>query len=560
MLVDILRNLSSGVSLKIVGAIIVLIVFLILVIVSYLILSRFWSGNYQSKLKKFKQRLGKYLPIIAIGLVINYLFLVLFYAFTSTFSDQIEPTIASISWLFYNGEPIYHSQDSAQQYSMLYGPILYVLGGFLLGLFQPTIFSAKLLGVLPATGSLVVLVLAFRKMIGIKTGIICLGFISLIMIAGPLSLFSTIFWSRPDPLILFLVSLSLLSILIRGSGLAGLIYGICLGLATNLKIHAFLYFLPFFLVLNKKHGFKSTLLALGISALTFIAPFLIFHQISIGNYIFWLFHLFSGQGLGFIESTQNLTWSLYLIVPNLILLIYLFINNRKGYKLFIYENRGYLYSLVFTLVAVIYFASIRGGGMNHLIPLIPVVSYCFMLLLKQVGSIQVDAYYFVAKFKWIASILISLGLTLLLSCSILGISNEIAAIAALSQSSTPIIEDLNQIMIANPNTTIEMGYGDISSYPSTFPRPILVFAGNPYSFDAPALMVSAGRVDLPDASLTLLRTCQTKIWLIPKGAEPFTLPNLNLDKPLFEERFRETFLNHYQLREQTSFFDVWHCK
>jgi len=40
--------------------------------------------------------------------------------------DQAEPNIATVAWLVRQGEPLYHSFDSADRYSLLYGPGTYL--------------------------------------------------------------------------------------------------------------------------------------------------------------------------------------------------------------------------------------------------------------------------------------------------------------------------------------------------------------------------------------------------------------------------------------------------
>jgi hypothetical protein len=123
------------------------------------------------------------------------------------------------------------------------------------------------------------------------------------------------------------------------------------------------------------------------------------------------------------------------------------------------------------------------------------------------------------------------------------------------------IADLDQFMATHPNRTIGMGYGAVSYQLSTY-RPQLVFAGNPYLLDSASLMEmqASGLNNTPESTLNALRTCQTEIWLIPKGNPPFQVysyyPPL---QKLFSDEFRKTFAEHYDRQSETEFYDAWFC-
>jgi len=124
---------------------------------------------------------------------------------------------------------------------------------------------------------------------------------------------------------------------------------------------------------------------------------------------------------------------------------------------------------------------------------------------------------------------------------------------------------LTNIMHSHPGDRIEMGYSQ--SYPLTLYRATLVFAGNPLTLDATALddMQLSG-LTIPQGTIDYIRACRTRIWLIPKGEAPFVMPNIYADarifptRNLFENPFRQAFLQQYQRVETSDYFDLWECR
>lgn len=130
----------------------------------------------------------------------------------------------------------------------------------------------------------------------------------------------------------------------------------------------------------------------------------------------------------------------------------------------------------------------------------------------------------------------------------------------LKKSVWRIDEDIQHILASYPDTTIGMGYG--SNYEATYYRTALVFAGNRILVDAAALMdMQESGLGIPSQTIEALDSCQTQIWLIPKGDKPFEINNFYPPyNQLFSERFKNVFLKRYKLREQTKYFDIWVCK
>ena len=208
-------------------------------------------------------------------------------------------------------------------------------------------------------------------------------------------------------------------------------------------------------------------------------------------------------------------------------------------------------------------ASKFGAGNHHLLPFYPVIGLLCSDLYSRIqaaGGVRRMAFSSIARavcWLWLAS-----AIATRIPVEFLATERKLAARWSLAAAVT---QDLTAIIQTHPGDRIEMGYSQ--SYPLTFYRPTLVFAGNPLTLDAPALddMQLAGLV-IPQATIDYMKSCKTKIWLIPKGEAPFVIPNIYEDakvfprRNLFEDRFRQAFLLQYQRVGSSDYFDLWACR
>ena len=70
---------------------------------------------------------------------------------------------------------------------------------------------------------------------------------------------------------------------------------------------------------------------------------------------------------------------------------------------------------------------------------------------------------------------------------------------------------------------------------------------------------------IPDATLEILRSGRTTLWLIPKGSRPFVMTSIyrgpgGQAEDLFGDTFRDTFLTCYAPHESSRYFDLWHLE
>jgi hypothetical protein len=76
-------------------------------------------------------------------------------------------------------------------------------------------------------------------------------------------------------------------------------------------------------------------------------------------------------------------------------------------------------------------------------------------------------------------------------------------------------------------------------------------------FDVVGSTVVAGR------TMRAIEECRDEYWLVPIGAEAFSVPSAywpDGPKEVFPEEFRRAFFQRYRHTETTPYFDVWECR
>ncbi len=477
-----------------------------------------------SRLTRARVHIPPRLAIIAASLAIAvYAGIVVWYVSTSSYYDFAEPTVACIAWLFHRGQPIYHALDAAERYSHMYGPLAFIIPGGFLALVGPSIAASKALGALAALLSVAAVYALVRSARGNDRDAIALtGVFAVLCLMDR----NASFWIRPDSLSLLFASLSLLAAAVVKRGwLAAIAVGICAGVLLNLKLTGPLYALPAFGVLVARFGIAPAIAAAATSALAAIVPFVAFGNVSIENYLVWV-RTSAANGLVFSIFRHNVEWALFLLLPLVPAA---------------FARRWLSLGVIVGVAGVAIAASKPGAGPYHLLPFWPAIIYAIALT------------------GWNATH------TAFVTAAVMVASLQQIYFVAITRSADAdvAVDDLTRIVRENPNRSIAMGYANAGER-STFVRPLLVFGGQPYPIDAPAVQeFEMSRLDIPSATLDALRRCEVDIWLIPKDARPFDGPNKYPSMelaPLFPESFKRAFVNAYELDTGaggTPTFDVW---
>lgn len=497
----------------------------------------------------YKRSLFFYLALLA---VLNYFAITFWYVALDNFFSFVEPNIVAISWVGAEGKPIYHSLESAEQYSLVYGPYLFLITGWVLKLFGPGIASAKLAGALFAMMSVVCLIYSVGRVKGFRTGIIAGGFLALTYFSfWP---FST-FIARADAFILGLVGLALAAVHGKNKWASLVLAALALGICVSVKAHAAMYFLPIWVMLWQRFGWPAFLLAGGGAAIIAIAPFAVLANVSLTNYLLWL-GVVGDLGLDFTmfaSSARNLTMIQLLPVVMILSILPQPMEIMRRHLLL-------LATLAVSILVILVIASVDGAGKFHLLPFSIIIIHWLAIVFEEnyatAGARVKSIRWFSLKHKVIYFLLA------VMLVAVLPAHRRMLKLMDQGARAEGAIEDIQEILRAYPDSTIGMGDGENKNARLTDFRTLLVFAGNPYLIDAIAFMVQKGAgYQMGPNTISAIRSCRLDIWLIPAGDEPFAIDSVySGGKYLYPEQFRETFLESYQLGERKGLFDLWFCK
>jgi hypothetical protein len=470
----------------------------------------------------------------------------IWYASIAAFACEVEPLIASVSWLLKEGQPLYHAIDAAERYSVVYGPSVYLTNGLFLSLLGPSIVAAKIGSLLAAVASLAFLFLALRSRLALRSALPLAGLAVLFYWESGCSAYLV----RPDAPLLAAVAFGLLCARRAPARLAWLGVAAALGFAVNLKIHSGLYFLPVLVLLAGRHGGRRTALAVAGGGLLVLAPFVLHPGISLRNYLAWVV-VASGHGLDPSALPALVRHALFFALP---LIVVLAAGGRLDPRR--RQHRWLLTTYLLANVGIVILAAKPGAGLVHLLPLatLGVVlagDGLADLLARPVGWPRFSPLVVGAFAATAAAAVIGGWVTEYRS-----VRQAYAQVA----EAPAIRRDLESILAAYPDRTVGMGYGgEGANFRRTFLRPLLTFSGQPLLLDAIAVMdAEKAGLDLPAATFDALDAGRIQVWLVPRRAHPFEKSNWYAPHhTLFSPDFREHFERCYRLDRRTDFFDCW---
>ncbi len=288
------------------------------------------------------------------------------YASEWHFFDNAEATMISVGWLFHAGQPIYHAVDAPERYTLIYGPLAYIVHGIVLSVFGPGIGVSKALAALAALASLALTYFAARREAPAARAAIVTGLYALLLLIFR----NYSFWTRPEPFQLCTVAASLFFAAGGRGPAAAIAAGVASGMLWNFKITGPLYTLPVLALLYRRSGWRNTVLAAAAAALVFAAPFVAFPNVSLLNYAAWI-RLSARTGLLFYLFRQNLEWAAFLLLP----LLLSFHHSIAGQRRRDSNERAVTIALVAGMIGVVIVGAKPGAGPYHLMPFLPVIAY-----------------------------------------------------------------------------------------------------------------------------------------------------------------------------------------
>ncbi len=462
------------------------------------------------------------------------------YGLLATYMGHAEPNVVVRAWHLAAGGALYETPDSPNFLLIAYGPVLFFVNAAFLALIGPSIAISKLAGILAAAAAAVVVAAHARRHYAGATGLAVLVFICFLFIAAPIS-----FWTRPDSLLLLLVSVAVFAA-VRDDGRetwrGPLIVAVCLGLAVNLKIHAFIYFAPIVIGYCRWRPVVTwplmAVVSIGVFALPFALP-----QVSLTNYLQAIFGVAGGRPIVPELLWFSTKYAVLFVAPGLILLV----GGRDGTA----EQRRRLFyfaALLGAVAAGLYPSSVAGAFWYHLLPFAPITVDLLLRATHESARPGRAA---------IAATLFALTIAIVSVTPQKRLLRNYANLAWAPAAAAEIRQHLSR----HPGRTMEIGYGhDVAeTYKRTFLKPLLAFAGNPVTIDGFS-DTEAHHVGLPvpPGKLAQIRDCATELWLIPAGERPFAMNGYYGGKAFWPE-YTATFNERYGKREEHRFFDVWGC-
>jgi hypothetical protein len=482
------------------------------------------------------QRLGRIGPVwMLLAALGAFVAMAGWYVRSDRYLDQVEPGIAAVSWAYEQGQALYHSGDSAYQYSPIYGPLVYILTGGFMQWVGPSLTTSKIPGVVAVFVGLVALWRATK--LPFRTAAVLCGFVSVLYLGFRNISFS----NRPDPFVLCFVSVAVLGLNSRSPLAQALIVGVAAGLTTGFKVSSAIYFLPVFFVLWVNVGVFWSLVAFVAGAAVTLAPFALSERISLSQYMAGLAAA-GTHGLRIRGLPSLVEWFVFLLLP----LAWAGARLRRCGALNAVDRALIVGSVLAGVIGLV--PALKPGSSTwHLLPIVPLAAWGVArawrsLPMQSAVGIGGAAYVCVAVL-------------------IAGFQQAYFIRTLPSVGGTEVHQDIQELVHREPRRVMAMGYG--VNYRLSDYRALLVFWGNPYVLDAPALMdrQQAG-LPTPAATVELIQSCRVGMWLVPRGNAPFEVQNyydVAGREQLFSQSFREAFNRTHRLGGQTRFYDLWVC-
>jgi len=455
--------------------------------------------------------------------------------------DTGEPNIVALAWRLLDGHPVYLPVDDAIRTTNVYGPYLYLIHSAVFAVFGGSVLIGKLPGISALAIALILVAFAHRGQGKIAVSLAlayCAGIVGLNL---PMTI-----WDRPETFIFASVAagvcLSNLDADHHGKQVRIIGFGVLIGISMGLKAFAPIYFLPFGLLMLFRDGIIACILTVIVALVVIATPFTFdaFRPL----YLIELVQLLSDKPNSWDGLMKVLRYSLYYIVPALIFIIPVSLNMNQT------ERRDSLLLLGGLMAAtglVFYPAQKPGAGMYYLMPFAPIVA---ALIVRGLSSSAKQG-----AILWT-------GVVLALLVNILAVPVEKRLWRALEwKTATEVGLEIDAIAASHPNKTIEIGIGsEHRGYRKTFQRTRLVFNGHPYTLDASTIIeTTAWGIDIKPATVALISSCVTDIWLIPADESPFDW-NSFYGNDTYGPAFRTAFHAAYQRIEERTHFDVYACR
>ena len=472
-----------------------------------------------------------------------------------------EPSVVSVAVAALHGQPLYHSADAAQRYSLLYGPATFwlytppALFGRDLRLFQLWV-------ILPLAAA----VFSIWKVAGVarsRTGQAIVSFIAVILVLAQ----ANNEWAmKGDAWLLCVAAVQLAASVLLNGPIAWFAIALCGAVLVDIKITSIaLASVPLWIYARRTarwpYAILSAALLVGFASAAFLVK-----GVSLSNYLFWL-RQSSRHGIAMVVLRRNMAYLASMTFLPGAIYFYLWCTSKPKALAWVRARKDLLVLGAIATASLLLSGAKRGAGPWHCAPLIPMFTLCAAGLWRELDTCWADRSVRIPDRRWLVAFVFAwvlAGLKILRFDLLMHWRGTIPETSNTSAAS--VADDLRQILHDHPGQQIQMGYGAHNSYELTWQRPLLVLYGNRYDIDADSMMeMQTAGLSLPAATIQNIRDCANDIWLIPRGDAPFSLENgYSVEygigpRDVFPESFRAAFLRHYHPASHSRYFDLWTC-
>jgi len=483
----------------------------------------------------------KILCVVAVVAAVNVVALCIAYALYPGYIDTGEPNIVALAWRLLDGNSVYHPIDDATRITNLYGPYLYLIHALVFSVFGASVAIGKAPGLIALIIALVIMAVSQRDRGWASVSFAVSGFAAIVVLNLPASI-----WDRPETFMLMSVALGVWlnnRSALDQRWLRAAVFGVLIGFVIGQKVFAAIYFLPFGFLMLYQDGIiaciVTVVIAFSVAALPFMTPLFEF------KYLVDLIQLMADKPNSWDGLKKVMRYAAIYVVPASIFIAF-------GWQSMSRNERTEVFILsagvVLAMALVLYPAQKPGAGMYYLLPFAPIA-----MDLAGRGLCAMRTNHKLA---------IAASLAVAVLMNVVSVPVEKRFVRSLNwQMASAVAEEIAQISEDFKGQKIEIGIGSSNdSYRRTYQRTRLVFAGHPYSLDTSIIIdTTAWGIELSQATLNMIETCQTDIWLIPVGERPYAWYGY-YGKDTYGQPFRDSFTRAFQKTESRTYFDIYRCR
>lgn len=474
------------------------------------------------------------------------------YFFYPSYLDHMEASVTAVSWLGWEGHPLYPSPATGDLYSFPYGPIAYQALGVTMGLFGASIASSKILGIMAfglcqllsfvllrrSGASVTEALLITAAQCAIQAGFTSQGY------AGGV---------RSDALIFLAAEAALLAATASVGMINAAVIGLLGGLLVNLKLHGGLYVLPAFTYfIARAEGTQLRMRLTAVSAvaglLGLLLPF-VPGNVSASNYVLYLRIIGEHHHVLLWMFEESALFAGALLAP--LGLLYLACGRRlpAGFAVF-------LPTLAVSVALVTISASENGVGPYHLLAFLPATCWAFSMLRRAALPGVLDDRRIASRGEGVTlAVLVALvfGYGPFTIMSWARSFNTFANAPLVRQG----IAEIDRAMADNPGVTFAVGPGD-APFDAQMLRVIPVFHGNPLPIDSSTWKEYESDGVSDESIRRVIAGCRIDLWLLP-GHKPFVFQPFGGPDDTYSDDIRALFHANYALWKSGRIFDEWRC-